>query len=137
MNNSVLNKQTIQYIIDCFSKEDFLNYLEKNNIRDIKNKSYSEITKNACRYGVLYMIGAISKKDRKLLNHIKVAIGRCGYYWHCFLSVGDYYMDMTMSQFDDKLPPVFVVDKCNSLVYDLHATSFYTVKEWFDWEENN
>lgn len=62
MRDITVSKEIENQIINLFSKEDFLLYLEEYNIRDTKNKSYSEITKDACRYGIMYMILAISKK---------------------------------------------------------------------------
>lgn len=67
-----LNKEikSNKRIISSFSKEEFLDYLSGNNIRDIENSSYLEITYNACRYGVLYMLSALGKKNKKLLYEI-------------------------------------------------------------------
>lgn len=71
------------------------------------------------------------------MKYVKVARGRKGPIWHCFLVVGTKYVDMTIAQFDSKLPDLFVIDKLESEKYYLSVDELYTINEWFDWEENN
>lgn len=137
MNKVKVSEKIEKEIISLFSKDSFFEYLTKYNIREVKGRNYSDIVKDACRYGIMYMFYAISLKDRELLKYVRVVEGRCHGIWHCYLMVGDYYVDVTIAQFNSNYPEVLVIKKEKAEDYSLRVTNIYTVKEWFEWEENN
>ena len=130
--------KTDKKVISAISKDDFLIYLKKNNIRNIDNVPYNEIVRNACRYGVMYMLMALGKKNRALLNEISIAEGYVGMNWHCWLVTYSYYIDLTLCQFDSKFPDLFVIKRSDAKKQQiLTHKKLYTVREWFEWEESH
>lgn len=137
MGTVKVSKNIEKEIISLFSKEDFFEYLTKYNLREVEGREYSDIVHNACRYGVLYSFYAVARKDKRLLKYIRAVNGRCCGRQHCCIMVGDYYVDLTIAQFDSNYPEVLVIKKKKAKEYDLNFTEIYTVEEWFKWEENN
>lgn len=137
MNNVKLSKEMEKELISLISKDGFLEYLVKYNIKEVEGKKYSDVVYNACRYGVLYGFYAIANKDKNLLKYVRVVNGVCRWRQHCWLMIGDYYIDVTIAQFDDKYPEILAIKKENAKEYDLNSIEVYTVEEWFIWEENN
>lgn len=126
----------IKRFLKCISPEDFLIYLKETCDVDIK-ESYSDVVYNKCRYGVLYCIGAFSKKDRGLLYEIRVATGLVDNRWHWWIMTRDYYIDLTAQQFDDNFPKLTIIKrKANEYKMPYFHTKSYTVREWFDFEKN-
>lgn len=127
----------IKRFLKCINVDKFKTMLINDYNRD-KDSSYSEITYNACRIGVAFILSELSKKNKSLAHEISIATGLVNNTWHCWIATYDYYIDLTAQQFNSDYPELLIVKRTKSEKENiLVPMKIYTYREWIEHEEAN
>lgn len=131
----------IKKILSCININDFKNILHQHygfDLETLNSSPYEDIVYNKCRVAVMYILGAIGRKNKDLLCTVGVAVGHVNSNWHCWLSTYDYYIDLTLKQFNDSVPELVII-KRNKAEKEciLKAEKIYNYREWFKMEEED
>lgn len=124
-------------ILICINVNKFKTILINDYNRD-ENSSYNEITYNACRIGVAFILSELYKKNKSLVHEISIATGLVNNIWHCWIATCDCYIDLTAQQFNSDYPELLIVKRTNSEKENiLVPMKMYTYREWTEHEEAN
>lgn len=125
-----------QYL-KCISPEGFKKFLVDEYAKD-NTLNYLETICNSCRRAIPYAIIELNKKDRFLTLGVKVATGIVNDSWHCWLIIHNYYIDLTMQQFNPDAPELFIIKKDKAEQEGiLIAEKVYSIHEWVEFEETH
>lgn len=84
----------------------------------------------------LYILLELSKNNKSLLSEISIVTGLINNTWHCWIATYEYYIDLTLQQFNPDYPDLVIVKENKAQKENiLKPVKSYLVREWIEHEK--
>lgn len=114
-------KQVISQLDFTIDSKDFIEWLKKTG-EDVFGDTYSKVVSSMCEYSCLYIAKIL--EGVKLKGELKFCLGDYScweHYWASYTLNGvEYFVDLTLAQFDPQAPEFSIVLSSNSV----HKTAY-------------